>query len=254
MNSKVEDERFYAGSFMDAVGLAGSAEPQPPGEGPDFALVTSSGRYGLEVTRILSPANGRPTSLRQMEGMREQVLNGAKAVWDRTIGVNVEVHVHWDTSAAPPKSTIADTAQKLVDVVSANLPDVGSLARVECSWRSPTALPRGVHSISIVRLATYDRSYWVGANAAMIGDLTPELVQGRIDTKNAKVQQYRRKMNEVWLLLVLDSHNLSGMFELPESLFEHRFTSAFDRTALLDTFHRRAWDLVCVRPAGEQAT
>ena len=254
MTSKEEDERFYVASFMEAVGLAGLAELQRPGEGPDFALVTSTGRYGLEVTRILSPANGRAISLRQMEGIREQVLNGAKAIWDRTIGVNVEVHVHWDPSAAPPKSSIAGTAQKLVEVVAANLPEVGGFATIEWSWRYPNGLPRGVSSISVVRLATYDRSYWVGANAAIIGELTPDLVQSRIDAKNAKVQQYRRTLTEVWLLLVLDSHNISGMFELPDSVFEHRFTSVFDRTSLLDTFHRKAWDLLCVRPDLGSAT
>lgn len=248
MTSKEEDEHFYVAAFMEAVGLRGSLEPQRPGEGPDFALVSSTGRYGVEVTRIVSPDNDRGISLRQLEGKREQVLNGAKAIWDRTIGVNIEVHVHWEPSAAPPKSSIADTAQKLADVAAANLPGVGSLATIEWSWRAPNGLPRGVSSISIVRLATYDRSYWVGANAAMIGELTPNLIQSRIDAKNVKVKQYRRTMNEVWLLLVLDSHNLSGMFELPDSVFEHRYSSAFDRTSLLDTFHRRTWDLLCVRP------
>jgi hypothetical protein len=253
MRTKGEDECFYITAFMHAIELAGTIEAQPDGTGPDFAIVTPQRVFGVEVTRIHSEPNGRRLSLRQMEGIRDQVLEGAQAIWDSEVSVNVEVHVHW-ARPLPTKAAIPEVARSLVTVVRSHLPEIGNFTTVASSWRSPNGLPASVDSLSIVRLASYDRSYWVGGAAEIIGELTPDIIQARIDAKSRKVSGYRTIGSETWLLLVLDSHRLSGMFELPESLFTHGFVSSFERTSLLDTFHCKAWDLNCVPPVPGSAT
>jgi hypothetical protein len=247
--SQQEDESFYVTRFLEAQRIFEPATPQPQGSGPDFVLEGRSPQIGIEVTELYRKEKAG-LGRKQMEGIRDEVLNSCKALWSSAAFPHVEVHVHFIEHRTPFPKDIPGLAKEIVQVVANNIPDIGGVSRVNRDWDRPDDFPKEVHSISIVRLASYDRSYWSAPDAAFAGQLTDGLVQRCISRKAAKYATYAARCSINWLLIVLDSFRLSGVFNLDDTqLTTHVFESPFARTLLFDTLTKKVIELTTSPPS-----
>lgn len=234
--SQKTEELSHLVSFLNASAIRGTPTPLPDGAGPDFLVATDKGEIGIEVTKLHREASISGVGRRQMEGIRDRVLAAAKRSWDGA-GLNpLEVHVHFNHHETPFKPEISRIADGLVAIVQARMPTVGE--HVHLSWNDGEALglPKGIHAISIIRLPTHRRSYWLGADSDYEATLSAEQVQRTISSKNKKAGLYRSAARVVWLLLVLDSRRLSGCFDLEGAAFRAVYESCFARTFVFDRF------------------
>ena len=64
-------------------------------------------------------------------------------------------------------------------------------------------------------------------------ELQPSDVEPILEHKNARLPEYRKTVNEIWLLIVADGCTPAGMFRRPSDGPSHLPASNFDRTFLL---------------------
>lgn len=238
------DELFYLQTFLQSIGIVAQPASQPQGQGPDFILHGISPEVGVEVREVYreAPAIGFP--MRQIEGVDESILHGAERLWSAEQGAPIEVWILFEKNrSAPKKSRIAELAHSIVEIVREAMPSVGECVRIAKS-ESPPEVPEEISSITIARPSKLVRSIWHPSGAAFEADLSVEHLQAEIEAKNEKyVCIYKSGDRAVWLLLVMDSHRLSGTHELTEELLAHHFGSRFARTFLLDIFTKRVIEL-----------
>ncbi|HEY3368784.1 MAG TPA: hypothetical protein VGK74_27320 [Symbiobacteriaceae bacterium] len=253
MNEKKAQELSHLASFLTASAIQGTPIPIPDGEGPDFVVPTDQREIGVEVTELVREAPQTGIGRRQMEGIREQVLAGAKRLWDEAGQPFLEAHVHFNEHHTPSKKDISRVAGELVTFVRAHVPAVGE--HLHFSWHDsgPIALPTEVHAINIIRLASHTRSYWLSPDSDWEATLSVEQLQARITAKNRKAARYRSAVETVWLLIVLDSRRLSGWFDFQGAALEAVYESMFDRIFLFDRFTATVRELATRRPTSGSA-
>jgi hypothetical protein len=238
------DEHLFVEVFLKAAGLQYQFEKQEDGDGPDFLLWDASTQLGLEVTRVHRDTEDGQMPRRQMEGIRDSLMDHAKREWDARALPPVRVNCDYNDKHTPLlKNEMRTVAQQLVEVVRAALPPVGSSVRVGRDYDSPGVLPKALRSLTIVRLKSYDTSYWFSDDGARGTNLSPERVQERIAAKNAKFERYDSPSRETWLLVVMDNRRLSAMMSFGGEAAEHEYSSLFARTFLLDLLYLRLWQL-----------
>ena len=231
--------------FLAAIHFPGDVVRVPDGLGPDFVIRGTEPLIGIELTELYRGIDSDGVNRRQVEGVRDQVLAGAKALWDAASHPPLEVHVSFNhrTLKTPTKAQIKSLAKRLTEIVQDNLPSFGEHRRLSWDWRHAQSLPDGVHGISIIRLA-HERSYWVGTDADFVPPVDAQHLQARIAAKTTKAALYRTASPITWLLIVLESHRLSGSFDLASPAFETMYQSAFARTIVFDAFTSTIRELV----------
>lgn len=247
VSEKKANELSHVASFLTASGIQGALMPIPDGAGPDFIVATDRGEIGIEVTEVVREATRSGISRRQMEGIREQVLAGAKKLWEEARGPCLEVHVHFNEHRTSSKKDISRVAAELAPFVRAHVPPVGESLHLNRHNREAAALPKEVSAIGIIRLASHTRSYWLSPDADWEATLSVEQLQARITAKNSKAARYRSAVGTVWLLIVLDSRRLSGWFDFQGAALEAVYESMFDRIFLFDRFRATIRELATRR-------
>ncbi|HEY3365111.1 MAG TPA: hypothetical protein VGK74_08680 [Symbiobacteriaceae bacterium] len=254
MDVKKAKELSHLTSFLAAIAIQGVPMPIPDGAGPDFVVAADQGEVGIEVTELFRETLKQGISRRQMEGIREQVLAGAKKLWEEAGQPFLEAHVHFSEHQTPlKKSDISRVAAELVAFVGAHIPAVGEYLHFNWHDRRAVALPKEVHAISIIRPAFHTQSYWFNPDSDRGATLSVEQLQARITAKNGKAVAYRSAVGVVWLLLIMDGRRLSGWFELQGAVLEAVYESMFDRIFLFDRFPPTVRELAKRRPTSGAA-
>ena len=150
----------------------------------------------------------------------------------------------------PFRQDIRKVAEHLVEVVAQHLPAVGTWTKIKRDWNRPTNIPDAVHPVSVVRLASYDRSYWSAPDATFASTLSVDLIQNTLSRKNGKFHIYSASSRITWLLIVLDSFRLSGVFDLENTdVLTHTYESLFNRAIVYDAFSTRVLELKTLPPS-----
>ncbi len=247
------DEFEFVNRFLRCEGLAYRPEKQPPGDAPDFLLFGAGQPIGLEVTRVHRDSGPNELPRKQMEGIRDKVLRGARKAWDGADRPPVEVHCHFNPHRTPLPQEVRYTIHELVAAVAENLPAPGAWVTLHRLEMTGARLPAAVHTVTIFMHLTGGESYWAGADSAWEAEVTIGALTERIEAKNQKLPRYQRSISPNWLLLVMDSGRFSGMMQVPKDVLEHRFPTAFARTFLLDSLELHVWELQALAPIGPSA-
>jgi hypothetical protein len=73
-------------------------------------------------------------------------------------------------------------------------------------------------------------AHWTVVKAGLVATLTPEYLQAEIDKKAKKINIYRKKAEEIWLLIVADPTQLSQKFYIPTDFPIGSVSSHFTKT------------------------
>ena len=61
-------------------------------------------------------------------------------------------------------------------------------------------------------------AHWTVVKAGLVATLTPDHIQAEINKKAKKIDTYRKKAEEIWLLIVADRTQLSQKFSIQTDL------------------------------------
>ena len=79
---------------------------------------------------------------------------------------------------------------------------------------------------------------WTVEGPAVVQNFSSEKIQSSINEKNARYEEYLKKCDECWLLIVIDIFKDSQSFEIPDRI-DHKFESKFERVFYMDASHRK---------------
>jgi hypothetical protein len=209
---------------------------------PDIVARFLDRTVGLEVTEIFTPPGMRGFPHQAVENYRAALLEACAVEWRRREYPHTEVHVHFNPSMSIARNRISALTSQLCDVVAANLPPAEGYIELKFDWgRRSRFLPEEITAIRAVRFALDGDSHWVGPDFGFVGPLTIELVQAAIDRKS--LGDYRVPGTQSWLVIVANGLRISGSFDLPEAVFQHRYRAHFERMFLLELFSMRACEI-----------
>lgn len=211
-------------------------------EHPDFPISSSTKTIGIEHTEVFHKPKKNGCTLQAEENYIFQILNRSKRLYDCSNNVPVVVWVNISIGTQFSKRQIDSIAKALVQVVKNNIPeDEKESIELKRNWRAEDQLPKKISSITIIRFGNRENSAWlpIGLGGA-VPEITYDLVQESINRKNHKVDNYRIKCDEIWLLIVVYGFLPSTWFDVTGNALEEKYISDFDRTYLFDFQNKKA--------------
>jgi hypothetical protein len=241
---KVKELRWFQTS-QELCPLFPAGEPdQPPSPAPDIRFQDLD--LGIEITEYLvkQPEGGSPR--RQLENLRDKVINEAKRVFETRSEEMLFVSVFWTPDRRFSSETRESLVKGIVKVVS-NL-----LTQDEVSWRTPwrpdweksddRILGQYIGEIWIARRGRGSSAWTCADGGAVGGDV--QRLQATINGKEPNVAKYRgdRGSGIVWLLIVAEAR-ISSYFSPDEDFDQSIFHTSFDRVFVLDVFRHQVREL-----------
>lgn len=204
----------------------------PPGtvvecESPDFLIKTCSETLGIEVTRLFQPAAASRFDPRQVESFQDRVMRVA-ADLDKPNDPPVDVLVYccWDGAKQP--RDCRQMAESLVDFVRSHYKERHGPE----TYQRPD-VPQGFDVIRVARPLDGTTNRWQAGHTGQGARLEQHFLSDEIGRKNKLVPHYRKRADQVWLLLVASMFPLSGTFSVPREINTWKFEYDFDRVLLL---------------------
>lgn len=205
------------------------------GEEPDILVGGPEGRYGVEVTELLR------SDVRAVEETRRLICEKAQKLFLRGVNADcLDVKVVFREHAALNPRHQDAAATDLVAIVKSRISSIPSgvlSARLEAGQDFESDL---FTSVWLHHHPDYPRSRWQTVGAWWVPVASPEDVQATINRKEPKVLTYRKRVDDVWLLIVLQGFSGSAAWSLDDAVLVHRYTTTFDGVVLLDYAMNRA--------------
>lgn len=237
---EIEEERI-ARLLFAALGLGPIQSIRRGDPAPDIVACFSNRTIGLEITEIFAPPGPASSPYQAVENYRTALLEACATEWRHRQSPGSEVHVHFNPNVPIRKNRIRALASQLCDAVAGNLPAAEGYVGLEFDWgRRDSFLPEEVTAVHVVRFGNGD-SHWLGPDSGYVVPLTIELVQGAIDRK--ALGDYREQGAESWLVIVANGLRISGAFDVPEAVIQHRYRAAFERMFLFELFSTRPYEI-----------
>ncbi|MGF6699566.1 hypothetical protein OKW38_004178 [Paraburkholderia sp. MM5496-R1] len=211
-------------------------------EEPDILVLGPAGRYGVEVTELIR------SDVRAVEETRRLICEKAQIGFLKDVNADcLDVKVVFREHAAlRPKDQDA-AATNLVAIVGSRIPSIPTgvfAARLEEGTDFESDL---FTSVWLHHHPNCPRSRWQPVSAWWVPVASPADVQATIDRKERKVAAYRKRVEDVWLLIVLQGFSGSAAWSVHDSVFAHHFCTSFDGVVLLDYAMNKAHVLAGVR-------
>ena len=211
-----------------------------PGEEPDFVVVGSSSRTGIELVRLFQPAPEDEQPLQETESLRWRICEAAQTHFESEGGAPHQVYVgfsHFRRIAKPRVKPLTDAVVRIVR--SLNIPP-GTSGEIEYDWENRDLFPDEIVRVRAWRPERDVRCIWQPASAGFVSTPPTELVKSVVSAKEKLLPAYRRRAPLHWLVLVAEGFGISSTFEFPEADAFGHLQTAFHRVYYFDSFSRRA--------------
>ncbi|MFC3683716.1 hypothetical protein [Hydrogenophaga luteola] len=237
--SRKNREKHLLDRFLTVAGLEVQSVEQS--EAPDFLLQVQSKLIGIEVTEVFRNPDLSGRSPRALESITDRIVARARSLYHvrncRFVHVNVLFFDGVDVQSLN-REQVADRIATLVESMS--------LESAHVHWRNDYEDPSldAVAFVTALAVPEASMSHWGVPRAGWRTKLSTELLRSAIEAKNEKVQAYRAKADEVWLLLAVEGSRPSQFFdpEVPPATSD--LASRFDRTYWFNSMHDQ---VVCWR-------
>lgn len=227
MNQK-DRERYYLDHFLEVL------ENPPTGqikhaEQPDFLIENKSDCIGIEVTEAYYEASDNGSPIREQESLERRALKEVESRLTEkgipSFQINVSFRPHYDAKRLTRKreNHFINELTQLIETEIAPLSD----QRVSIDFRK---LPKELTALYLGSTSTIGQNFVAENMSGGSPSYSSERLQEIINSKNKKVQSYREKCKEIWLLIVADNYNLSSWANsLSQGVQKHQYNSQFDR-------------------------
>jgi hypothetical protein len=210
-------------------------------ERPDFLVSGESHITGIEIVRYLrgqGKGHGGSADHRN-ESLRQQIADEAKQQFKSSRYDPLMVYFLWHSDRSLRKADVPDLAASAANLVDQYAPQaLFDSIRIAGTQLMETDLQVFLSSISVTRVRNKQQALWSSVDTGFVSVLASEL-QELIASKNAKVPDYLRTCDEVWLLIVAYGDRISSTAELQEDIQQANFRSQFHRILFYDRPNER---------------
>lgn len=203
-------------------------------EQPDFLILGESHVTGVEVVSyVRGQGKHRGGSVdRRNETLKQEIAEEARQVFESCHSDPLMVRFLWHSAQPLRKADVPDIGASAAKIVGYYIPQtLFDSTRIAGNELVDTALQEFVSSISVTRVR--NQALWSSVDAGFVSVPASEL-QELLTSKNAKVQDYLQRCDEVWLLIVADGRYISSTADLPEDIEQVHFRSAFRKVLFYD--------------------
>lgn len=205
-------ERFFVKKFIKQIGWECEIDDK---EEPDFEIQFPEKKVGLEITHLYKNEKERGSGIKRDEGERDKWLHKAcKRYYEISdIPFSVTINIIEGVLDGSPNSLACELAQRN---------DIEVLEKKEFEFE-PT--DKCKLKVRIQRLPVKYKKYsiWTCDQNHTSGPplLTKEIIQQKINGKARKLEEYKKKYNDIILLIALNADYGSGMFDFDNSKIEN---------------------------------
>lgn len=240
-DKKKRHERFLLDRFLERQGMTPTSVDT--GESPDF-LITLDGRVvGVEVTELFIQ-RGSPEArllpedptLQAIESIFIKIVSKAHAIYSDPTNPPVLSHIVFSNPIIPGNKKKDDQIAKLI------ADQIQSMSRQDSEWsewrsrddeREENPLSEWVSFISTSRVPE-QFAEWSHNRAGTVCPLTRARIQEEIDKKAPKIDEYKKRSQEIWLLIVADRTRTSQRFSVGPDFSWDSICSPFAKTFYYD--------------------
>lgn len=237
-SAKKQHERFLLDRFLELQGISPTCiEESDP---PDFLIDLEGRTVGVEVTELFirSKKSGAHT---QPQG--EPLLQAAESITNLIVSKAWEIYFH--AGKPPVQSTIwfsdritldKKKGDQIAELIANQIQTMSPQNSQAAVWRSSedenAENPLSESVVLMHALGVPDRRFarWTVARPGLVATLTPKHIQEVIDKKAKKINSYKKKAEEVWLLIVADRTRPSQKFSVMPDFPLSSISSPFART------------------------
>ncbi len=232
----ITTERFQLDRFLEVFPDA------PIGEitktiHPDFVISNNNSSIGVEITQLFKSNQNNNFAPREIEAFRELIVQLAKDIYIHKYDIPLDVGVLFSER----KLTNSDTsARKLVNIVEKIASGNEPLRIVSAD---EIDMPTEFSLIKVIKTTSHSSCSWSVSQSGWLSNLDESTIQTAISKKNMKICHYRKRTNEIWLLLVIDQIYLSSSFAVPNTVISYIYDSVFNKTILFSCIDKKWWIL-----------
>jgi hypothetical protein len=230
--TKKQRERFLLDRFLEHQGITPTRID--PGESPDFLINLGGRTVGIEVTELfvhrgssvalLQPKQGallepQGSPLQAKESIATLIVSEARKIYLDANNPPVRSQIVLSNRIAPgiDKTKGGQIAKLIADQIQRMSRQTTEVA----DWRSredgeENPLSEWVNFISVRRVPELCFARWIPTNNSVgfVSTLTAQRLQEEIDKKAAKINTYKKRAEEIWLLIVADRTRSSQKFSV----------------------------------------
>lgn len=202
---------------------------------PDAKLQLADGRrIGIEQTQIRVPGKqGRLMSAR--EARHRYVMDEAEKAYNLRCSSPRPLHVSVDFDRADIRD-VAGAAETIADLVRQFEKEAVPHVHVDLpllwrrGWSIHATLP--FESMWIGYSERVTQACWAPSGGGGVPPLTTEIIQARIDAKEGRYERYAEGLDEVWLILTMESGSQATHLSLDALPVDHVYLTQFSRVIL----------------------
>ena len=240
-------ERFQLDQFQELFSDFPEGEIEVTEE-PDFLIHCSPGTIGVELTELHRdvPPGVRPQQAN--EEMKRRVMARAQKLYDEYGLPPIRVSVLFSLNHEIQKHEVEALAQNVFRIAMSNLPDVGKSFEESYNWINRHYFSEKLNKIFIHRWEGIDKSHFNAPGATWVGALSVDDILRALYQKEGKIQKYRGRCNNLWLLIIMNTQTMSTWFEHDPNILLQRFNTDFDRVFILNHFQGQVYELMLKPP------
>lgn len=237
--SNIKEEKKEIISFIKEYDSSFLKDVNLDSERPDV-LVNRKGIIGIEHTRIYQPERESGLKIQHQEAIKDKAVLIAKSKYEKLekvpdlhVSISFEDH-YWidiprEELSGPNVEGISNT---LVELVKKNIPEEGEV--IQFYKYSGDVLPPEIMRITIVHPRKGGAHGWFRDTGGIIPLLDSNQIQEIIDSKNIKVDDYRRKCSEIWLLMVSNNMQYKRSVVIDNSIINKKYNADFDKVFIFE--------------------
>lgn len=200
-------------------------------EEPDF-LVSEARVVGVELTELFWEEVSGALPHQAIEALGARIAEVAWAKYAAKGLPPVHVSVHFNQTYVPSKRDVPRVSDAIANWAATHIPAEGAGFSEGYNWENRAYFPKEVNHLGIWRFPGFEKSFFSPLGAEFIPELSRNDIERALRLKEPKVDTYRRKCEEAWLLINCDGGRISNAFELSDNVLEEVFDSSFDRVFL----------------------
>lgn len=245
-NQNKKEERiildYFSASYQDFP--AGKITES---ESPDFIISPApKKKIGLELTRLTrSNPENKKHNFAKIDSLEKVICERAKIMFESEFKIPLYVNIYFKEGIQLSKLNIDNYAELIASDIYEKVNELDRKRKLQLEINS-TAVDEILNLITVNYFPEVKNGFWDNTGAYMLPELTRDLLQQTILSKEEKLQLYQRNLcDEYWLLIYSDSVRKSTAFNISNQIEKWNISSEFDRVFLFEVMDFKIYHITC---------
>jgi hypothetical protein len=207
-------------------------------EKPDFIVHASNSLLGIEHTEIFQPGPSDGSSLQAQDSLGEKVVCKAYNLYSNEHTKPLFVQILFNPRVVIGKKDVDHLAKAIVNLIEMTPIESGLPITLRRTRENLAFFPIGIVMLHICDHVKGKGNKWFSSSAGWIPEVSSQYLQEKITNKEQKLDLYKTKCLEIWLLLVADNARIPSSVDLNQVELMHHYSTKYNRVFLF-------WNSTC---------